>query len=140
MIRYRYNMSTDPEPRDVTRVRTKHEGYTYEGVDGDIHTVNPYLGDVWMKRSCRTRTGNAVYVNWPRRDHGRAHRSVSKKVWRWERKMIRSQICDNVTDGHYHWYNGDRWRAWGSFRGHTGEVIDLDAFKRLRSMYRRRHR
>jgi hypothetical protein len=131
MIKYRYNMSTDPEPAGVNRVQV------YVGPRESGWNKYGYLGDTWHRGPCTTRVGHQVYVNWPRPDHGRAHRSVTKTQWRRTRKIIRRSICDQ---NHYHWFNGDRWRAWGDFRGHAGAVIDLDAFKRLRTMYRRRNR
>jgi hypothetical protein len=126
-VKYHYTLATDPEPTHVRRVQTVHR-------DPEL---GYYRGDVWTKTPCERRVGNVVYVNWPRPDHGRAHRSLPKKGWRADRKILRHAVCDG---DHWHWFNGDRYRAWGNFRGFTGEVIDLDAFSRTRTMYRRRRR
>lgn len=139
MIKYRYQ-TTDPEPPKVQRIQVKWDPWTYETVDGTIVTFgapNGYLGDIWIRHSCRLKSGGFVYGRPNHLRIGRSHRSVPKRQWRREREFPR-QLCDG--GDHAHWYNGDRHRAWGRFRGHTGAVIDLDAFKRLRSMYRRRHR
>lgn len=127
MIRYRYNMSVDPEPTNVRRVQTIHDSDEY----------GRYMGDIWTRDNCHKNVGGFVYGPPNRLRIGRSHRSLPKRQWRRERDFPR-QLCR--PDDHIHWYNGDRHRAWGNFRGHTGEVIDVDAFSRMRTMYRRRHR
>ena len=120
MIKYRYNMSIDPEPVNVNRVQV-------------------HVWDTWVRTSCKLKSGGFVYGRPKHLRVGRSHRSVPKKQWRRERDFPRT-LC-RTFDGkwdHIHWSNGDRHRAWGNFRGHTGEVIDLDAFRRMRTMYRRR--
>lgn len=139
MIKYRYH-TTDPEPLHVQRIQLKRAPWNYEAQDGNIYTVGApggYLGDIWIRHNCHMKSGGFVYGRPNHLRIGRSHRSVPKRQWRRERDFPR-QLCDG--DGHSHWYNGDRHRAWGKFRGHIGEVIDLDAFRRLRSMYRKRQR
>lgn len=130
MIRYRYNMSVDPEPLRVNRVQVIRD---YDEDEQHHH----YLGDVWTRDNCKKQVGGFVYGPPNRLRIGRSHRSLPKQQWRRERNWPRA-LCR--PDDHIHWYNGDHHRAWGNFRGHTGEVIDLDAFRRLRSMYRKRRR
>jgi hypothetical protein len=127
MIKYRYNMSIDPEPMHTQRVQV------WVAARENEWNEHAYLGDIWFRVNCNMRVSGVVYGRWPKIRIGRSHRSVPKSQWRWERSIHRA-LCGE-TD-HSHWYNGDRYRPWGNFRGHTTTVIDLDAFKRMRSMYR----
>jgi hypothetical protein len=142
MIKYRYNMSVDPEPPGMRRVQVHSDPWSYETKDGETVIFggpNGYLGDIWTRTSCKLKSGGFVYGRPNHLRVGRSHRSVSKRQWRRERDFNRT-LCrrfDAEWD-HIHWYNGDRHRPWGNFRGHTGTVIDLDSFSRMRTMYRRR--
>lgn len=137
MIKYRYNLNLDPEPVSVDRVQVVSD----REPDNEFPYLIPkYFGDVWWRVNCHQKVGGFVRgrIRHPR--IGRSHRSVSKKQWRRERDWPRT-LCRAGRESHHgHWFNGDRYRSWGNFRGYIGMVIDIDAFSRMRTMYRRRRK
>lgn len=112
MIKYRYDLEHDPEPGPhVRRLMAWHPCYKS-------------LMDRWDRMPCRRKTGIVVYSL----HSGRSYRMSARQCFtRWHGEH---------REEHWHWNDGDKSRPWGVLRGST-VAVDLDAFRRLRSSYRR---
>ena len=128
MIKYWHDMSHDPEPPIGARVSTIGAWY------------------VWQRVPCQRSRRTANRDSWPRgpRRHTRRLRRAMYGRYRGGTPgaMVARGHCrdgDHTWAGHWHWTNGDRWRPWGNFRGYSGRVMDMDAFRRMRRAYRARH-
>ena len=152
MIKYRYHI-TDPEPPPpITRIGTNEWRHYSQSRGGRKHWD---WGDRWERVPCAGRGQGTVMTN------GDKHKEERESVrWGWgalSRRRRRSyhrghrvgKLCHPVPlgsepdypnrDGHYHWWNGDKMRHWGSLRG--AELrFDLDAYRRMHTMYTRRRK
>jgi len=151
-IKYRYHI-TDPEPPpSITRIGTNEWRHYSQSRGGRKHWD---WGDRWERVPCAGMGHGTVMTNGDKRKEERE--SVR---WGWgalSRRRRRSyhrghrvgKLCHPVPlgsesdypnwDGHYHWWNGDKMRHWGSLRG--AELrFDLDAYRRMHTMYTRRRK
>ena len=151
-IKYRYHI-TDPEPPPpITRIGTNEWRHYSQSRGGRKHWD---WGDRWERVPCAGMGHGTVMTNGDKRKEERE--SVR---WGWgalSRRRRRSyhrghrvgKLCHPVPlgsepdypnwDGHYHWWNGDKMRHWGSLRG--AELrFDLDAYRRMHTMYTRRRK
>lgn len=134
MTKYRYNLETDPEPGPhVKRLWSWSPKYS------------PKNPQTWVRVPCHGR-GSWTYraTTMTRQDRRWARRAGQFLVTKSGRRMHRPRMRmmyrmrhDHCEHEHYHWYNGDKYRAWGPLRGDT-VAVDADAMRRLHSMKRRK--
>jgi hypothetical protein len=132
MIKYRYHLETDPEPGPhVKRLRS----------------WSPSMGagkfcSTWYRVPCRRGSWSVRYASMTRQDRRWARRDGQFYVTRSGRyrpKALRGyrmqrNLCEN---GHYHWTDRDKVRAWGPLRGDT-LAVDADAMRRLHTRTKKR--
>jgi predicted amidohydrolase len=136
MIKYRYHLLTDPEPGPhVKRLRSWRPGLG-----------GGKFAETWIRVPCHSHGSGTIRImiamtrqerRWARRNGHfyvtksgrRMHRPRSSHLYR-----IRHDHCEYE---HYHWYNGDKYRAWGPLRGDT-LAVDADAMRRLHTRTKKR--
>lgn len=140
MVKYRYDLETDPEPGpQVKRLRTWNPEYgtgkqgRYVETWVRVPCVRP---GSWSARSMFNMTRQDR--RWARRDGVFYTTKGGKRMHRPRRARYRIRH-GGCSESHYHWYNGDKYRAWGPLRGDT-MAVDADAMRRLHSMKRRKWR
>jgi hypothetical protein len=133
VIKYRYNLETDPEPGPHVR---------------RLRAWSPDLGggkftDTWVRVPCAKRGYRTTRVEMDSADRRSARRRgvsyVSTSGKRQHRPgtvlfVVSRRHCD--AEFHYHWFDGDKYRPWGPLRGYT-IAVDADAMRRLRGKKRR---
>ena len=132
MIKYHYNLETDPEPGPhVRRLRSWSPG------------PGPKYIETWTRVPCARRGYRTTRVEMDLADRRSARRKgvfyVNPGGSRQHRPgtvlfVTSRQHCDEGS--HNHWFNGDKYRSWGPLRGDT-VAVDADAMRRLHSKKRR---
>ena len=133
MIKYRYNLETDPEPGPhVKRLRGWRPG--------------SILRSCWTRRPCQQKGYLIQRRHMDRAERRWARREGQFWVDRSGRRLHNIGVrrrrgawsCVRATGGrgHYHWTDGDKSRDWGILRGDT-IVVDADAMRRLHTKKRR---
>lgn len=132
MIKYRYNLETDPEPGPhVRRLRSWNPGLV------------PKFTETWTRVPCVRQGYRITRVEMDSADRrGARRRGVSYVGHSGQRQhrpgtilfVASRQRC--APESHYHWFDGDKYRPWGPLRGDT-MAVDADAMRRLHTKKRR---
>ena len=134
MIKYHYNLETDPEPGPhVRRLSTRcPDGHPYRA----LRTRQPCRRKGYRRVGRRMTPSDRRWAR--RRDEFQVSRGGRRLHHPAHSHRFGGWSCQMATGGlgHYHWTDGDKSRGWGPMRGDT-LAVDLDAFRRLHSMKRR---